>query len=365
MADLDDELARFEAELKALEQESTASATDDDNASARALTKRARDDDSYAGESPSEPSRKKVDTGAADAAPATAPVVKPASGLGSGGLAKPVTTETVVIRAAPKIYMAPPRPAPVKKVYDPSTAAPSTTATSSAAQASAVRPGVPNTIDAVFAHRGALSGFPAGVTGEHAARYTPAPPPSAPLLVPRFDMATGQYLSTEEQQLMHQQQSVYEYDPNKPLTSSSTSQKGNGANAPGGESKRAKQKKLLRVAGGEVWEDQTLADWPDNDFRLFCGDLGNEVSDEVLAHSFSRYASFQRARVVRDKYTHKSRGYGFVSFADPFDCAKALREMNGKYIGNRPVKLTKSKWQERSIDVAKKKMKKKNRHLFT
>lgn len=38
-------------------------------------------------------------------------------------------------------------------------------------------------------------------------------------------------------------------------------------------------------------------------------------------------------------------GYGFVSFADPIEGAKALREMDGKYIGNRPCKLRKSQWQ--------------------
>ena len=35
----------------------------------------------------------------------------------------------------------------------------------------------------------------------------------------------------------------------------------------------------------------------------------------------------------------KSMGYGFVSFKDPWDMTKALREMHGKYIGNRPVKV--------------------------
>ncbi len=40
-------------------------------------------------------------------------------------------------------------------------------------------------------------------------------------------------------------------------------------------------------------------------------------------------------------------GYGFVSFSDPVNGAKALREMDGKYIGNRPCKLRKSSWQVR------------------
>ncbi|GAB9469262.1 Rna-binding protein [Globisporangium polare] len=354
---LDDELALFEAELKALEQEQPKETAPEDDAGSK---KRARDE-SASDAATGEPSLKKA-PGAA--APPPPPAKK--SGLG-GGLSKPVVTETVVIRSAPKIYMAPPRPAPAKKLYDPSTAATSTTSTTTTATASSntqPRPGVPNTVAAVEAHRGALSGFPSGVSGEYAARdtSTAAAAPRVVAQVPRFDIVSGQYLSAEEQNMVNQQQSVYEYDPNRPVTTSV--QGADGSNAPGADP-QGKQKKLLRLAGGEVWEDQTLADWPDNDFRLFCGDLGNEVSDELLAHSFSQYASFQRAKVVRDKYTHKSRGYGFVSFADPFDCAKALREMNGKYIGNRPVKLTKSKWQDRNIDVAKKKMKKKNRHLFT
>jgi hypothetical protein len=40
-------------------------------------------------------------------------------------------------------------------------------------------------------------------------------------------------------------------------------------------------------------------------------------------------------------------GYGFVSFTDPIEGAKALREMDGKYVGNRPCKLRKSTWDER------------------
>lgn len=57
-----------------------------------------------------------------------------------------------------------------------------------------------------------------------------------------------------------------------------------------------------------------------------------------------------QARVIRNKETSKSMGYGFVSFKDPWDMTKALREMNGKYIGNRPVKVRKSSWKERCAE---------------
>ncbi|KAJ8442258.1 hypothetical protein Cgig2_005198 [Carnegiea gigantea] len=108
-----------------------------------------------------------------------------------------------------------------------------------------------------------------------------------------------------------------------------------------------KKKAIPRKAAGQTWEDPTLADWPENDYRLFCGDLGNEVNDDVLSKAFSRFPSFNMARVVRDKRTGKTKGYGFVSFANPSDLAAALKEMNGKYVGNRPIKLRKSTWKER------------------
>ncbi|KAI8007271.1 RNA-binding protein 42 [Camellia lanceoleosa] len=109
-----------------------------------------------------------------------------------------------------------------------------------------------------------------------------------------------------------------------------------------------KKKAIPRKAAGQNWEDPTLTEWPENDYRLFCGDLGNEVNDDVLSKAFSRFPSFNMARVVRDKRTGKTKGYGFVSFANPLDLAAALKEMNGKYVGNRPIKLRKSNWRERT-----------------
>lgn len=109
-----------------------------------------------------------------------------------------------------------------------------------------------------------------------------------------------------------------------------------------------KRKAVPRKAAGQSWEDPTLAEWPENDYRLFCGDLGNEVNDDVLSKAFARFPSFNMARVVRDKRTGKTKGYGFVSFANPSDLAAVLKEMNGKYVGNRPIKLRKSNWRERT-----------------
>jgi RNA recognition motif-containing protein len=63
-------------------------------------------------------------------------------------------------------------------------------------------------------------------------------------------------------------------------------------------------------------------EWDPNHFRLFIGDLGNDVNDEDLIKAFGPdkgWKSFVKAKVIRDKVTQKTRGYGFVSYSDPED----------------------------------------------
>lgn len=117
--------------------------------------------------------------------------------------------------------------------------------------------------------------------------------------------------------------------------------------------KTKRPKKFVRAAGGTTWEDPSLAEWDPNDYRVFVGDLGNDVTDDLLKSTFERYPSFVRAKVVRDKRTAKSKGYGFISFKDVQDYARAIKEWDGKYLGNRPIKLRKSMWKDRSIEARK------------
>jgi RNA recognition motif-containing protein len=72
------------------------------------------------------------------------------------------------------------------------------------------------------------------------------------------------------------------------------------------------------------------------------GNLAGEVTDDSLAKAFAAYG-VSKARVVRDKRTTKSKGFGFVSFTDGEQGFKAAREMAGKYIGSHPVTIQRSK----------------------
>jgi hypothetical protein len=116
----------------------------------------------------------------------------------------------------------------------------------------------------------------------------------------------------------------------------------------------------VRVAAGKVWVDETLADWPDNDFRLFVGNIPPEVSDEQLFQHFEKYPSLHRSRIVCDK-KGESKGYGFVSLLAPLECAKALREMDQSWLGSRPIKVKRSSWKDRDMKQVRKQQHKSNK----
>ena len=114
--------------------------------------------------------------------------------------------------------------------------------------------------------------------------------------------------------------------------------------------------RIYRKGAGIIWQDESLNEWPENDYRIFVGDLGNEVNDQVLANAFIKYPSFAKAKVIRNKITGKTKGYGFISVTDENDYIKIMREMNGKYVGNRPIRLKRSTWKDRSVMYSTSKM---------
>jgi hypothetical protein len=56
-------------------------------------------------------------------------------------------------------------------------------------------------------------------------------------------------------------------------------------------------KTFVRKAADEVWVDDSLQEWPENDFRIFVGDLAKDVTTEMLIKQFQSFKSFAKAKV--------------------------------------------------------------------
>lgn len=76
------------------------------------------------------------------------------------------------------------------------------------------------------------------------------------------------------------------------------------------------------------------------DSSLFVGDLDYKVTESQLAQAFKRYASFVSAKLVVDPASGASKGFGFVRFGDAAERDRAMEEMTGFRIGERPIRCT-------------------------
>jgi len=63
--------------------------------------------------------------------------------------------------------------------------------------------------------------------------------------------------------------------------------------------------------------------------RLIVQRLGWEVDDDKLAEAFGKYGEVESAKVIKNRRSQRSRGYGFVTFKNEEDGAKALEALNG------------------------------------
>lgn len=71
--------------------------------------------------------------------------------------------------------------------------------------------------------------------------------------------------------------------------------------------------------------------------KLYVGNLSYSVRDESLLQAFSRFGTVSSAKVMMDRETGRSKGFGFVEMATDAEAQAAINGMNGQALEGRPV----------------------------
>ena len=79
--------------------------------------------------------------------------------------------------------------------------------------------------------------------------------------------------------------------------------------------------------------------------KIFVGNLPFSMDDERLKTEFIKFGNVESARVVTDRHTGRSRGYGFVEFADSESANSAIEQMNGQALDGRALTVSLAKTQ--------------------
>jgi len=77
--------------------------------------------------------------------------------------------------------------------------------------------------------------------------------------------------------------------------------------------------------------------------NLYVGNLLFDVGESELREAFEKFGAVSEVRLIMDKYSGKSKGFGFVEMPDDNEAKNAIDEMNGKEFHGREVKVSQSK----------------------
>ncbi len=78
---------------------------------------------------------------------------------------------------------------------------------------------------------------------------------------------------------------------------------------------------------------------------LYVGNISYSMKEEELTNAFSQFGKVVSVKIIADKRTGKSKGYGFVEMDNDESADEALKNLNGKELAGRNVKVNKANSQ--------------------
>jgi RNA recognition motif-containing protein len=77
--------------------------------------------------------------------------------------------------------------------------------------------------------------------------------------------------------------------------------------------------------------------------KLYVGNLPFSIDDEKLKELFSAHGKIEEATVIKDRFSGRSKGFGFVTFATKEEAEKAISALNDKEVDGRNLKVSEAK----------------------
>jgi len=80
--------------------------------------------------------------------------------------------------------------------------------------------------------------------------------------------------------------------------------------------------------------------------KLFVGNIEWGATEDDLMELFGQYGEVQEAIIIKDRMSGRSKGFGFVTFAEDADADKAMEALNGKDLNGRELVVNEARKKE-------------------
>lgn len=81
--------------------------------------------------------------------------------------------------------------------------------------------------------------------------------------------------------------------------------------------------------------------------KLYVGNLNFAITDEMLQQLFADCGTVETAEVIKDRYSGRSKGFGFVEFSNDTEANAAIEKLNGKDYEGRPLTVSEARPKEK------------------
>ncbi len=80
--------------------------------------------------------------------------------------------------------------------------------------------------------------------------------------------------------------------------------------------------------------------------NIYVGNVSWQLTEEDLSAKFAEFGAVDSAKIITDRETGRSKGFGFVEMPNQAEAEKAIEELNGKELDGRAMKVNESKPRE-------------------
>jgi RNA recognition motif-containing protein len=80
--------------------------------------------------------------------------------------------------------------------------------------------------------------------------------------------------------------------------------------------------------------------------NIYVGNLSYSMSEDELRDAFGAFGEVSSVKILMDRETGRSRGFGFVEMPNQGDGEKAIAQLNGKEVGGRPLRINEARPRE-------------------
>lgn len=77
--------------------------------------------------------------------------------------------------------------------------------------------------------------------------------------------------------------------------------------------------------------------------KIYVGNLGYGVTNESLSDRFAQFGTVQSAKIIMDRDTNRSKGFGFVEMSSGNEAAQAISNLNGTDFDGRKMNVSEAK----------------------